>query len=118
MLRNLHELAFYVAAVPQTRLTPKTYLAHLAPLDVAIIAVYFAMVIYIGFYLKSRNNTSEEFFLAGREMTAWIAGLSFISANMGSLELMGWAPRPTNTAFWRRTGTGSERSRPCSFSAW
>src|SRR5665213_1115975 len=67
------------------------HLAHLAPLDVGIIAVYFAMVIYIGFYLKQRNNTSEEFFLAGREMTAWIAGLSFISANMGSLELMGWA---------------------------
>jgi len=29
--------------------------------------------------------------MAGREMTAWIAGLSFVSANMGSLELMGWA---------------------------
>ena len=24
-------------------------------------------------------------------MTAWIAGLSFVSANLGSLELMGWA---------------------------
>src|SRR5438477_10057617 len=29
--------------------------------------------------------------MAGREMTAWIAGLSFLSANLGSLELMGWA---------------------------
>ena len=71
--------------------SPSPHLAHLAPLDFGIIAVYFVMVIYIGFYLKQRNNTSEEFFLAGREMTAWIAGLSFISANMGSLELMGWA---------------------------
>lgn len=67
------------------------HIAHLAPLDIAIIAVYFAIVIYIGFYLKRRSSTGEEFFLAGREMTAWIAGLSFISANMGSLELMGWA---------------------------
>src|SRR6185437_13797914 len=67
------------------------YIARLAPLDIAIIAVYFAIVIYIGFYLKQRSSTGEEFFLAGREMTAWIAGLSFISANMGSLELMGWA---------------------------
>jgi SSS family solute:Na+ symporter len=33
------------------------------------------MVIWIGFYLKGRSNTSEEFFMAGREMTAWIAGL-------------------------------------------
>jgi len=66
-------------------------LAHLSPLDIAVIAVYFVMVIWIGFYLKSKANTSEEFFMAGREMTAWIAGLSFVSANLGSLELMGWA---------------------------
>lgn len=66
-------------------------LAHLRPLDIAVIAIYFAMVIWIGFYLKGLANTSEEFFMAGREMTAWIAGLSFVSANLGSLELMGWA---------------------------
>ena len=29
--------------------------------------------------------------MAGREMTAWVAGLSFVAANLGSLELMGWA---------------------------
>jgi solute:Na+ symporter, SSS family len=68
-----------------------TPLARLRPLDLAVIAIYFAMVLWIGFYLKGRSNTSEEFFMAGREMTAWIAGLSFVSANMGSLELMGWA---------------------------
>src|SRR5271169_1095523 len=66
-------------------------LAKLSWLDVLVIAVYFAMVIWIGFYLKQKANTSEEFFMAGREMTAWIAGLSFVSANLGSLELMGWA---------------------------
>jgi len=66
-------------------------IAHLRSLDIAVIAIYFGMVIWIGFYLKGRSNTSEEFFMAGREMTAWIAGLSFVSANLGSLELMGWA---------------------------
>jgi solute:Na+ symporter, SSS family len=66
-------------------------LAHLRLLDLFIIGIYFAMVIWIGFYLKGRSNTGEEFFMAGREMTAWIAGLSFVSANLGSLELMGWA---------------------------
>jgi SSS family solute:Na+ symporter len=66
-------------------------LAQLRPLDIAVIVIYFAMVIWIGLYLKGRSNTSEEFFMAGREMTAWIAGLSFVSANLGSLELMGWA---------------------------
>ena len=66
-------------------------MAHLSLLDMIVIAVYFGMVIWIGIYLKGRSNTSEEFFMAGREMTAWIAGLSFVSANLGSLELMGWA---------------------------
>jgi SSS family solute:Na+ symporter len=66
-------------------------LAHLAPVDLLILVLYFALVIFIGFYVKGQTNTSEQFFLAGREMTAWIAGLSFVSANLGSLELMGWA---------------------------
>ena len=63
----------------------------LHPVDMAIIAIYFAMVLGIGFYLKRYTKSGEDFFLAGREMTAWVAGLSFISANLGALELMGWA---------------------------
>ncbi|WP_081823586.1 sodium:solute symporter family protein [Acidobacterium ailaaui] len=70
---------------------PGKSLAHLNGVDILVIAIYFGMVIFIGFYLKGSSNTSEEFFMAGREMTAWIAGLSFVSANLGSLELMGWA---------------------------
>ena len=66
-------------------------LVHLSAVDVAIVVFYFALVLAIGFYLKGRANTGEDFFMAGREMTAWIAGLSFLSANLGSLELMGWA---------------------------
>ena len=66
-------------------------LTALAPIDIAVLALYFVVVIFIGFYVKGSTNTSEEFFLAGREMSAWIAGLSFVSANLGSLELMGWA---------------------------
>ncbi len=68
-----------------------TQMAHLAPVDILILVLYFAVVVFIGFYVKGSTNTSEEFFLAGREMSAWIAGLSFVSANLGSLELMGWA---------------------------
>jgi SSS family solute:Na+ symporter len=68
-----------------------TQLTHLSPVDFIILALYFAVVLFIGFYVKGSTNTSEEFFLAGREMSAWIAGLSFVSANLGSLELMGWA---------------------------
>ena len=66
-------------------------LVHLAPVDLAIIAIYFLAVLGIGFYLKRFAKTGEDFFMAGREMTAWVAGLAFVSANLGSLELLGWA---------------------------
>src|ERR1700728_434478 len=78
-------------SLPAMMMLSAPSLAHLSPLDIAVIAIYFVMVICIGFYLKGQAKTSEEFFMAGREMTAWIAGLSFVSANLGSLELMGWA---------------------------
>ena len=66
-------------------------LVHLSPVDLVIIIFYFGLVLAIGLYLKEQANTGEDFFMAGREMTAWVAGLAFLSANLGSLELMGWA---------------------------
>ncbi len=66
-------------------------LISLAPSDILIIAIYFLMVLGIGIYLRRYANTSNDFFMAGREMTAWVAGLSFLSANLGAIELMGWA---------------------------
>jgi SSS family solute:Na+ symporter len=66
-------------------------LLTLAPVDLLIIAIYFVMVLVIGFYLKKYTSTGDEFFMAGRKITAWVAGLSFISANLSSLETMGWS---------------------------
>src|ERR1700749_2061600 len=89
-------LVLHLASGPLPRpvtatLAVSTQLARLNWIDILVIAIYFAIVVFIGFYLRGSSNTSEEFFMAGREMTAWIAGLSFVSANLGSLELMGWA---------------------------
>ncbi|HJS99661.1 MAG TPA: sodium:solute symporter family protein [Terriglobales bacterium] len=77
--------------MPVTSLYAASTLVHLSPVDLVIIVFYFALVLAIGLYLKGRSQSGEDFFMAGREMTAWIAGLSFLSANLGSLELMGWA---------------------------
>ena len=81
-------------------------LLSLSPVDYVIIVLYFLVVLIIGFYLKKFASTGEDFFMAGRKMTAWIAGISFISANLSSLETMGWsamayqygmlAPMPTS----------------------
>jgi SSS family solute:Na+ symporter len=63
----------------------------LGGVDILIIVIYFVAVLALGFYLKKFADTGEGFFLAGRKMTAWVAGLSFISANLSSLETMGWS---------------------------
>jgi SSS family solute:Na+ symporter len=77
--------------IPALALFAMDRMVHLSAVDIAIVVIYFALVIAIGFYLKRFAKTGEDFFLAGREMTAWVAGLAFVSANLGSLELLGWA---------------------------
>ena len=74
-----------LAALPTNRLV------QLSTVDLVIVVFYFALVLAIGWYLRGISKTGDDFFLAGREMTAWVAGLSFLSANLGALELMGWA---------------------------
>ncbi|HTW59077.1 MAG TPA: sodium:solute symporter family protein [Terriglobales bacterium] len=76
---------------PALLVVSSSTLVHLSPVDLVIIGFYFALVLAIGLYLKGQANTGDDFFMAGREMTAWVAGLAFLSANLGSLELMGWA---------------------------
>src|ERR1039457_412230 len=69
-------------------------LLNVHTVDFAIIAVYFAIVLGIGVYLKRYSNTGEDFFMAGRDITAWVAGLSFICANLGRRELWGGGGAP------------------------
>ena len=47
-------------------------LVRLSTVDLVIIVFYFALVLAIGFYLKERSNTGEDFFMAGREMMSGI----------------------------------------------
>ncbi|MDP3683707.1 MAG: Na+/galactose cotransporter, partial [Ignavibacteria bacterium] len=72
-------------------LSSSSTILSLGWVDSLIVAVYFVFVIGIGYYLLRFTKTGNDFFMAGREMTMWIAGLSFVAANLGSLELMGWA---------------------------
>ena len=76
---------------PCFAVTGSARLLQLSAVDFLIIVIYFLVVLGIGFYLKRYASTGEDFFLAGRKMTAWVAGLSFISANLSSLETMGWS---------------------------
>jgi len=57
--------------------------------DWIVIALYFGFILSIGFYLRRYTKSEDDFFLAGRRNSAWVAGLAFLSANLGALELLG-----------------------------
>ncbi len=60
-------------------------------LDYSILAIYFAVVVGIGFAARRAIATSEDFLLSGRSLPAWVTGLAFISANLGAIEILGMA---------------------------
>lgn len=58
-------------------------------IDYAIMIIYFLFVLGIGWALKRYMKDARAFLEAGRSMPAWVAGLAFISTNLGALEVMG-----------------------------
>jgi len=62
---------------------------HLQWIDYAIMIIYFLFVLGIGWVLKRYMKDANAFLEAGRSMPAWVAGLAFISTNLGALEVMG-----------------------------
>src|SRR3954465_16051128 len=74
--------------------------------DYAILAIYFTVVLGIGFAARRSVSTSLDFFLSGRSLPAWVTGLAFISATLGAIELLGMAANgaqyglPTLHYYW------------------
>src|ERR1700743_3595796 len=58
-------------------------------IDYAILLLYFAFVLAIGWVLKGRVRTSEEFLTSHRSVPVWITSLAFIAANLGAQEVVG-----------------------------
>ena len=61
----------------------------LANLDLAIIGVYFLIVFGIGFYFSRRERTSEEYFLAGRDVGWFFIGASLFVSNISTEHFIG-----------------------------
>src|SRR4051812_18170550 len=64
---------------------------QLGGIDYTILIIYFVVVLGIGWALRRFVKSGEDFFIAGRAIPAWIAGLAFISANLGAQEVIGMA---------------------------
>jgi SSS family solute:Na+ symporter len=68
---------------------PATPVTNLTSVDYAVMAIYFAVVLGVGWILRRAMRTSTDFFLSGRSLPAWITGIAFISANLGAQEVIG-----------------------------
>src|SRR3954451_12004472 len=68
-------------------------------LDYAILIIYFAVVIGIGLLARRSIATSEDFFLSGRALPAWVTGRAFTSATLGAIEILGMAANGAQYGF-------------------
>src|ERR671918_698311 len=60
-------------------------------IDWSVMLIYFLFVLGIGYALRRYMQTSTDYFLSGRSIPAWVAGLAFLSANLGAQEVIGMA---------------------------
>jgi SSS family solute:Na+ symporter len=74
--------------------------------DYVLLALYFVLVLGIGYLARKQVSNSLDFFLSGRSLPAWVTGLAFVSANLGAVEVMGMSANgakyglPTVHYFW------------------
>ncbi|MEM6320504.1 MAG: sodium:solute symporter [Bacteroidota bacterium] len=61
-------------------------------IDWVIIFAYFALILGIAFWvIRQKNDTSEDFFLAGRNLGWFVVGASIFASNIGSEHIVGLA---------------------------
>jgi len=58
-------------------------------LDYVIILGYFVVTLAVGYRLRRRMVSTNEYFLAGRSLPSIVTGIAFVAANCGALEVMG-----------------------------
>src|SRR5450755_3929828 len=63
----------------------------LAPIDLVIIGIYFAIIFGIGFYFAKKGRTSEDYFLAGRNIGWFAIGASLFVSNISTEHFIGLA---------------------------
>ena len=64
---------------------------HLSFPDYLIICLYFVVVLSVGFMIKFKIKTTNDFLMSSRSVPLWITSLAFISANLGAQEVIGMA---------------------------
>ena len=64
-------------------------LATLAPADWVVLVVYLVAIVSFGVWMGRGNRRVDDFFLAGREMRWWAAGLSVMATQVSAITFVG-----------------------------
>ena len=59
--------------------------------DYSVVAAYLLVAVFVGLRARRSVSSSDDFFLARGGLPLWLTSLSFMAANLGSFELMGFA---------------------------
>ena len=62
---------------------------ELSGLDIGVLAVFFICVISVGLFKSRKEQTTEDYFLAGRGLKWWLIGFSLIAANISAEQFVG-----------------------------
>ncbi|MEA1950451.1 MAG: sodium/solute symporter [Planctomycetota bacterium] len=57
-------------------------------IDYAMLGLYLATLIYMGFYFARREKSTEDFFLAGRRIPWWAAAVSIFATQLSAITYM------------------------------
>lgn len=61
---------------------------HFFPLDYGVLIAYLLGMVAIGFIISGRENTTDDFFLGGRRVPWWAAGLSIFGTQLSAITFM------------------------------
>ena len=61
----------------------------ISTLDLGVIALYFVIVLLLGFWAARKTSTSDDLFLGGRSLTWGFIGLSLFASNISSTTIIG-----------------------------
>lgn len=62
----------------------------LHPVDLAVLVVYFGLMLALGIYFSRTNNTTEQYFLGGRNFSGWVIGLSLVGTSISSITFLAY----------------------------
>ena len=73
---------------------------HFGTINWILLVIYFAGMLYLGYYFMRRENSTEDFFKGGERIPWWAAGMSIFATMLSAITFMA-IPAKTYTTDWR-----------------